>query len=150
MKENEEKNIEKKEKESIEERTIEELLKDLRISKKWSYLNVVVELNKLGIITTEKKIKKWEYGLEYPDLDTIYKLSEIYFVPSDNFIVAKGNSFEKGYNSIHMTFIKWFCYLTGATLKVGYVAFYVVLTLAVILSLMYFVDQLGKVDKDLI
>ena len=147
MEENQEKKLEENKKDSLEKRTIEELLKDLRENKNWTYLNVVIELNKLGITTDEKTIKKWEYGLEYPDLDTIYKLSEIYFVPSDNFIMAKGNSFEKGYSSIHMTFIKWFCYLTGFTLKVGYIAFYVVLTLALILSLMYFVYQLGLVDK---
>ena len=137
-------------KESEDEKTIEELLRQLRQEKNWSYLNVIQELSKLGIVTNEKLIRKWEVGLEYPDLDTIYKLSEIYMVPSEDFIKAKGKSFEKGYNSIHMTFIKWFCYLTGATLKIGYITFYIVLFLGVIFSLLFFVGKLGEVDKDLI
>ena len=133
---------------SVETRTIEQLLKDLREAKGWSYWNVIEELNKLGIVTDIKLMKKWEIGLEYPDLDAIYKLSELYMVPSKDFIKAKGNSYEQGYNSIHMTFIKWFCYLTGLTLKVGYIFFYVVLTVLLIGSLYYFVYQLGLVDKD--
>ena len=53
----------------IETRTIEQLLRDLRQEKEWSYWNVVDELTRKGIILNEKTIKKWEYGLEYPDLD---------------------------------------------------------------------------------
>ena len=128
-------------KESEDEKTIEELLRQLRQEKNWSYLNVIEELNKLGIVTNEKLIRKWEVGLEYPDLDTIYKLSEIYMVPSEDFIKAKGKSFEKGYNSIHMTFIKWFCYFTGVSIKIGYIVTYAFLYAALVGSFMFFISK---------
>ena len=140
----------KEEKAYVETRTIEVMLRELREEKSWSYYNVIEELNKLGVEVDLKKIKKWEVGLEYPDLDTIYKLSELYMIPSKDFITAKSNSYAEGYNSIHMTFIKWFCYITGFTLKVGYIFFYVALALALIMSFLYFISQLKLVDKDLI
>lgn len=129
----------------VESRTLEQLLKELREEKSWTYLHVVEELNKLGLIVEEKQVKKWEVGLEYPDINEIYKLSELYFVPSDNFVMAKSNSYQEGLNSIHATLIKWICYITGISLKIGYVAFYVIITMAVIGSLMFFVGKMNEV-----
>ena len=119
------KEILKENKKIVETRTIEELLKDLRTKKDWSYWNLVEELSKRNIMIDEKRVKKWEYGLEYPDLDTIYRLSEIYEIPSENFVIAKNNSFKEGFETIHMEFIKRFCYITGISLKIGYIAMYV-------------------------
>ena len=128
----------------IETRTIEQLLRDLRQEKEWSYWNVVDELSRKGIILNEKTIKKWEYGLEYPDLDIIYKLSEIYLVPSENFVIAKNNSFKEGYETIHMELIKRICYITGISLKVGYIAMYVFIGLALIWALLFFIGKCNE------
>lgn len=119
----------------LEKRTIEELLKNLREEKNWSYLNVMEELQKVGIVTDEKTIKKWEYGLIYPDSDTIYKLSEIYEFPSQKFIEAKNNSFQKGLKSVHMTFIKWFSYFTGISIKIAYYGLFTIIVLAVFFAI---------------
>lgn len=127
-----------KEKMEVETRTLEQLLKELREEKNWTYLHIVEELNKLGLVVDEKQVKKWEIGLEYPDINQIYKLSELYFVPSDNFVMAKTNSYQEGLNSVHATLIKWVCYLTGVSLKIGYVAFYVFMAVALIGSLLFF------------
>ena len=129
----------KQENKIVETRTIEQLLRDLRQEKNWSYWNVVDELTRKGIILNEKTIKKWEYGLEYPDLDIIYKLSEIYLVPSENFVIAKNNSFKEGYETIHMELIKRICYITGISIKVGYIAMYVFIGLALIWALLFFI-----------
>ena len=126
---------------SVETRTIEQLLKDLREAKGWSYWNVIEELNKLGIVTDVKLMKKWEIGLEYPDLDAIYKLSELYMVPSKDFIKAKGNSYEQGYNSIHMTIIKWFCYLTGLSFKIGAVFVVLIYVFGLTFAVWFFLDK---------
>jgi len=83
--------------------------------------------------------------LEYPNIDEIYKLSEVYFVPSDNFVMAKTNSYQEGLNSVHATLIKWICYLTGVSLKIGYVAFYVIITVALFGSLIFFVEKMNEV-----
>lgn len=128
----------------IETRTIEQLLRDLRQEKEWSYWNVVDELTRKGIILNEKIIKKWEYGLEYPDLDIIYKLSEIYSIPSEIFVIAKNNSFKEGYETIHMEFIKRVCYITGISLKVGYIAMYVFIGLALIWALLFFIGKCNE------
>ena len=87
--ENEEKNI-----------LLEELLRNLREKNEWQYVNVVVKLAELGVMVNEKTIRKWEAGLEYPELDVIYKLSEIYNVPSKDFIDAKNNSYQQGLNAV--------------------------------------------------
>lgn len=141
------KKVESSEKEDtkvVEKRTIEQLLKDLRVQRDWTYWNVVEELTRKGVILNEKTIKKWEYGLEYPDLDVIYKLSEIYLVPSENFVIAKNNSFKEGFETIHMGFIKSICYITGISLKVGYILMYVIIGLVLIGALLFFIGKCNE------
>lgn len=94
----------------VEKRILEQLLKDLREEKNWTYL---------------------------------------YFVPSDNFVMAKTNSYQEGLNSIHATLIKWACYVTGVSLKIGYVGFYVIITLALIGSLLFFAENANEVLTNL-
>ena len=128
----------KKEETYSETRTLEQLLRDLRIEKNWNYEDVSNELNKLGISIDVLQIRKWEYGLEYPNLEIMYKLSELYFVPSETLILARDNSFSKDYNSIHARIIRWFCYITGFTFKIGYFFFYFILTIAIIGAFIFF------------
>lgn len=125
----------------VEERVLEELLKDLREEKNWTYIHIVEELSKLGLLVDEKLVKKWEIGLEYPDLDAIYKLSELFFIPSETFIMAKTNSYKKGLESVHMILIKWICYFTGFSIKAIYIGIYVILGGALIWALMFFMDM---------
>lgn len=137
---------EKVEKEKIEEikiekRTLEQLLKDLRESKKWTYIHLIEELHKLGITVDDKKIKKWEIGLEYPDLDMIYKLSEIYSVPSESFIMAKNNSLKTGMAAVHTMLIKWICYFTGVSLKIAYVLVYIIFIATFIGAFLFFINN---------
>lgn len=128
----------------VEKRTIEELLTDLRNEKNWTYINVIQELSKMEVFVDEKTIKKWETGIEYPDTDTIYKLSELYLIPFTNLIVAKNNSYAEGYKSIHKTFIKWFCYITGFSIKAGYIMSYVFLYVALIGAFMFFISKCNE------
>lgn len=129
----------------IETRTLEELLKYLREKNNWSYYDVIEKLHEKSVIIDEKQLKKWEIGLEYPNADMIYKLSELYMIPSTTFITAKNNSFNKGLESVHMIIIKWFCYITGVSLKVAYIGSYIILGLALIWSFMFFLGCAGMV-----
>lgn len=138
-----EKEIVKKDK-IIETRTIEQVLRELRMKNNWSYLNLLEELSRKGIMIDEKTIKKWESGLEYPDLDTIYKLSEIFDISSQNLVIAKNNSYNKGFKSIYITFIKRFCYVTGISIKIGYIGLYVIIAIALTFSILFLV---GKCDE---
>lgn len=134
-----------KEELKVEKRTLEQLLKDLREEKNWTYIHVVEELQKLGVTVDEKKVKKWELGLEYPEIEQIYKLSELYFIPSDNFVMAKTNSYQEGLASVHATLIKWVCYFTGISLKIGYIGFYVIIAIAMIGALSFFIGNMNRV-----
>ncbi len=134
-----------KEELKVEKRTLEEMLKNLREEKHWTYMQVVEELGKIGLMVDEKKGRKWEIGLEYPEINEIYKLSEMYFVASENFIMAKNNSYQEGLASVHATLIKWVCYFTGISLKIGYIGFYIIITLALIGALMFFVSSMNRV-----
>ena len=134
----------KKEDVIVEKRTLEELLLELRNEKNWTYIHIVEKLQELGIATDEKQVKKWEIGLEYPNLDIIYKLSELYMVPSQTFIIAKSNSYEKGMSSIHVMLIKWFCYITGFSLTVGYIGLYVIIFGGLIYAFLFFLDNANR------
>lgn len=114
------------EKINLEDLTIEELLIKLR---------------------EEKDLKKWEFGLEYPNTETIYKLAQIYVIPSEIFINAKNNSFKKGNNLINLRLIKWICYFTGISLKIGYWVFMITLGLLLIFALWFFVSMAGEVKN---
>ena len=105
------------EKINLEDLTIEELLIKLREEKDWTYIHLMQELNKLGKIVKEKDLKKWEFGLEYPNTETIYKLAQIYVIPSEIFINAKNNSFKKGNNLINLRLISGYAILQGYLYK---------------------------------
>ena len=79
-------------------------------------------------------IKKMESGLEYPDWDVMYKLSELYSVPVEEFVKAKEYSYEKLKNSISVTIIKWMNYLFGISFKVS----------IVLITIFYFVAAIRK------
>ena len=107
---------------------IEELLIRLRNEKGWSRVELMAHLSNKTI--KEKDIKKWELGLEYPDLNMIYELSAIYEIPSEKFVEAKNNSYVKGLGSVNMFLTKWICYLLNVSIKVGMVLlvlFYVIM-----------------------
>ena len=87
----------------LAETSLEQLLYNLRIKNNYSYVEVVNKLNDDTL--TEKKVKKWEKGLEYPDLNMIYKISEMYNIPSEILVQAKNYSFNKGLASIKMILI---------------------------------------------
>ena len=117
----------KKQKKEVGE-GIEELLIRLRNEKGWSRVELLSHLSSKTI--KEKDIRKWELGLEYPDLDMIYELSAIYEVPSEKFVEAKNNSYVKGLGSINMFLTKWICYLLNVSIKVGMVLlilFYIII-----------------------
>lgn len=98
---------------------LEEMLKKLRTDKGWTTYELVEKIEHIGI--SEKNIRKWELGLEYPEIDVIYKLSDIYNVPSENLLMARQISLESGLDSIHMRFIKHLCFWLGVSIKVAFV-----------------------------
>lgn len=122
---------------------IEKLLIELRRKKGLSRIELLYMLNDSRL--KEIDIKRWEIGLKYPDLDTIYKLSEIYRVPSEEFIVAKNNSFEKGLGGINKKIIRWFSYTLNISFYAGVVITIILYIVTFILALWFFVTVASQV-----
>ncbi len=132
------------EKEEIKEEKLEQkeelekMLLRLRVSKGWTRLQLVEKLENNNI--TEKTIKKWEYGLEYPDLNTIYKLSEIYKISSSDFIMAKNNSYEKGLAGINKNVIKFISYALNVSFYVGTVITILIYVITLVGAFLFFLS----------
>ena len=63
-----------------------------------------------------KNIKKWERDLEFPDLDAIYKLSEIYGIPSAEIIEKKNQTLQAGVDGINMFVIRMISLMLGISI----------------------------------
>ena len=137
--------MKKRENEKIRLEEIEELLKEEREKRNWTYLELLEKLEIESL--TEKDIKKWEKGLKYPDLNEIYKLSEIYKIPSARIIQAKNNSFVQGNKSINIKTIKWICYFLNVSYKVGLVLLILTYVLLLVISFTTFVNLANSFKK---
>lgn len=69
-------------------------LYELRKEKGLTEEQVVDKINMVNV--QEINVKKWERDLEFPDLDAIYKLSEIYMIPSAEIIDKKQKTLQAG------------------------------------------------------
>ena len=70
--------------------TLEVILQNERLKRGWNYKHLAEQLALPNI--TAKNVKKWEYSFEYPDLKTIYRISELYQIPSEILVQAKNNA----------------------------------------------------------
>lgn len=119
-------NFLKKQKEIKEENIlIEFLLTSERQKRHWDYYDVAKKINDTNI--NEKTVKKWEYGLKYPDLNAIYKLSEIYQIPSEELVQARNNSLNYGYKNIRFKFIDWFCYIANISIMTSIIINFIII-----------------------
>lgn len=140
------KNIKEGKIEKIEDKKeIEDLLIELRQKNGLSRIELLEKLNNSNL--SEKDIKKWEIGLKYPDLDTIYKLSEIYRVSSTEFVMAKNNSYEKGIAGINKKIIRWFVYTLNVSFYIGAVLTIFIYIFAFIFALWFFVTVASQVKR---
>lgn len=133
-KESKEDDIEVKDKKGIED-----LLIELRKKEGLTIVELLEKLDNSNL--KEKDIKNWEIGLKYPDLDTIYKLSEIYKVPSTEFVQAKNNSYEKGLAGINKKIIRWIAYTLNVSFYVGTVITVLIYVGALTFAFMFFLSM---------
>jgi len=63
-----------------------------------------------------KNVKKWERDLEFPDLDAIYKLSEIYGIESAEIIQKKNETLQSGVDGINMFAIRMLSLMLGISI----------------------------------
>lgn len=163
-----------------ENESLEEILKNLREKRNWSYAEFAQKINdkliekenqnkiiekpdeievdssqipeeKLKIkererqeaewklrekLLADKDVKKWEYGLIYPDLDMLYIISELFDISCDDLLRAKNISFKKGFPSTRT--IKWICYYLNVSIWVGFAINICIIVLAFILAMVFF------------
>lgn len=98
----------------MKQKMFEELLYELRIQTGLARKQVVEKIEMPNV--TEKTIRKWESGLEYPDINVIYKLSELYHISSEELLKSKQLTLEAGMEGIHVVFIKCLSFILGLSI----------------------------------
>ena len=125
--------------------TLEIILQNERLKRGWNYKHLAEQLALPNV--TEKNVKKWEYGFEYPDLNTIYKISELYQIPSEILVQAKNNGYVKGLHSVHKVFIRTICYIFNLPIKAmiifSYIFLYILLPLAGVGAIFLFASKIA-------
>ena len=130
----------KENKEDIKDKKgIEDLLIELRKKEGLTIVELLEKLDNSNL--KEKDIKNWEIGLKYPDLDTSYKLSEIYKVPSPEFVKEKNNSYEKGLAGVNKKIIRWIAYTLNVSFYVGTVITVLIYVGALTFAFMFFLSM---------
>lgn len=89
-------------------------LYELRRKKGLTEEQLVEKINMINVQTIN--IKKWERDLDFPDLDAIYKLSEIYMIPAAEIIDKKQKTLKAGVDGIHIYFIRVLSLLMGISI----------------------------------
>ena len=89
-------------------------LYELRKEKGLTEEQLVDKINMINV--QEINIKKWERDLEFPDLDAIYKLSEIYMIPSAEIIDKKQKTLKEGVDGVHIYIIRILSLLMGISI----------------------------------
>ena len=128
-------------KEELLENDFGAYLYDLRQKKGYSIEELAEMFNNENI--TVKKIRKWEHDLEFPNIDEIYKLSEIYEVPSEELLQVKTQTLQEGTKMLHKNIIRIIGYILGLSMYGSVVFSYIFLWVAGIGSILFFAAAIG-------
>lgn len=90
-----------------------EWLYELRKNKGYTEEDLVEKINMANIQAIN--VKKWERDLEFPDLNAIYKLSEIYMISSTEIIDRKNKTLQAGVNGVNEYLIRMISLILGTT-----------------------------------
>ena len=89
-------------------------LYEIRKEKGYTELELADKINQHNVEV--KNVKKWERDLEFPDLDAIYKLSEIYGIESAEIIQKKNETLQSGVDGINMFAIRMLSLMLGISI----------------------------------
>lgn len=96
-------------------------------------------VNKINMINVQIiNIKKWERDLEFPDLDAIYKLSEIYMIEATEIINKKQETLQSGVDGIHIYIIRILSLFMGISIYGTIWICRIILTLTLIVVTLWF------------
>ena len=100
-------------------------LYDLRCKKEYTIEELVQKIDMPNV--TIKSVRKWEHDMEFPDLEKMYKLSEIYHVPIEELMQVRTQTLEEGLKGVHKTLIRFIGYVLGFSIYGIYILSYIVM-----------------------
>lgn len=132
----------KKFKEKLLENDFGAYLYDLRCKKEYTIEELAQKINMETV--TIKGIRKWEHDLEFPNLDQMYKLSEIYEVPIEELMHVRTQTLEEGLKGVHKTIIRLLGYLLGFSIYGTIIIGYTIIFATLIFSFLFFITAANR------
>lgn len=137
----------KKIKEKLLENDFGAYLYDLREKRGYTIEELAEKINMPTVKI--KTIKKWEHDLEFPNLDQIYKLSEIYEIASEELIQVKTETLQEGLKGIHKTLIRVIGYILGISIYGTVIITYIAIAFFAIWAIINFAVQVNNMAETL-
>lgn len=135
----------KKFKEKLIENDFGAYLYDLRCKKEYTIEELAEKINMEKV--TIKSVRKWEHDLEFPNLDQMYKLSEIYEVPIEELMQIRTQTLEEGLKGVHKTILRLLGYLLGFSIYGTVIMSYIFLFAAGIWAMLIWAEIPNKILK---
>ena len=119
---------------------------DLRCKKEYTIEELV---EKIGMDNVRlKNIRKWEHDLEFPNLDQMYKLSEIYKVPIEVLMQVRTQTLEEGLKGVHKELIRLLSYILGFSIYGMLILCYIIIFATFIYAIWFFIDATETVRQN--
>ncbi|MCI8482099.1 MAG: helix-turn-helix transcriptional regulator [Clostridia bacterium] len=132
-------------KEKLLENDFGAYLYDLRCKKGYTIEELV---QKIDIETVKtKNIRKWEHDLEFPDLNQMYKISEIYHTPIEELMQVRTNTLQEGLNAVPKELIRLISYVLGFSIYGMLIICYIIIFLTLIWSVWYLIDASNALQQ---
>ena len=133
-------------KEKLIENDFGAYLYDLRCKKEYTIEELVQKINMETV--TLKSVRKWEHDLEFPNLDQIYKISEIYDVPAEEIMQVRANTLEEGLKGVHKDLIRLISYMLGFSIYGMLIICYIIIFFALIWAFMFFINSTYEAQRN--
>lgn len=127
-------------KEKLLENDFGAYLYELREKNAYTVEELAEKLNIQNV--TNKNIKKWEHDLEFPNLDQMYKLSEVYGVAIEELMQVRTQTLEEGLKGVHKLIIRFIGYVLGFSIYTTVIGSYIIIAVAGIWSIFNFANAM--------
>ena len=132
-------------KQKLKEKDLGVFLYDLRYKKGWTIEEFVERANMQTI--TIKGVRKWEHDLEFPELDEIYKISDLYDIPAEIIMQVRTNTLEEGLKGVHKELIRFISYILGFSIYGMIIITWIIIFVAGIWSMLLWADIANRMTK---
>ncbi len=132
----------KKFKEKLLENDFGAYLYDLRCKEQYTIEELAEKINMETV--TIKGIRKWEHDLEFPNLEQMYKLSEIYEVPIEELMQIRTQTLEEGLKGVHRVIIRFLGYFLGFSIYGTIIIGYTIIFATLIFSFLFFITAANR------